>query len=202
MMPHRANASVLFERVQEILDRESHMRGFLMLSILFLIISLYLFLSPRDTLHELKLVFDSRVIRRGLRFRLPRRLPRLRLPKLRFSISTILVVTASTAVYIGFMRAQQEPLFNVIVIAVVFLICAAVVVLVATNTQGRGVLRKQRASYRPAKSVVRKPTPKINVDMTQPRHVTKTFDDPRFPDFSELETSELNSDDLVNEESR
>ena len=53
---------MLFERVQEILDRESHMRGFLMLSILFLIISLYLFLSPRDTLHELKLVFDSRVI--------------------------------------------------------------------------------------------------------------------------------------------
>lgn len=161
------------------------MRGFLMLSMLFLIIGLYLFLSPRDTLHELKLIFDPQVIRRGLRFRLPRRLPHVELPALRFSISTILAVTASIAIYIGFMKAQQEPLGNAIVIAVVLLACAVVVILVACNSQGRGVLRKQRERYRPVKPATRKTAPKIDIDMTQPRHVTKTFDGVSFPELSE-----------------
>ena len=153
---------------------------FIMVGMLGLIFALYLFLSPWDTFSELKVVFDPRVIRRGLRFRFPRRIrmPSISLPPIRFSILGLLVMTAVVAAYIGFMQAENEPLVNAVIMAVVVILLTVVSILVGWNAQGRGVLRKQRAKYLPDDQVSKQSMPAIQTDSV---HKTIVFRGKSFP---------------------
>ena len=149
---------------------------------LILLFCLYVFLSPRDTSAELKLVFEPRVIRRGLRVRFPRRIriPKISFPPIRFSILGLLFVTAVVAVYIGYMQAIGEPLFNAIVLAFVPVCVLIISLFIGWNSQGRGVLRRQRANFRPAASESDQPLPAIEVDSV---HKTSTFVEKSFPEL-------------------
>ena len=161
----------------------------LLVVLLLSIYVLYIVISPRDTVAELKSVFDWRVIRRGLRFRFPRRLrwPTISLPPIRFSVSGLIVATTCVAIYLAVMRAKGEPLDNVAIIAAVIVGGLCLAVLIAWNAQSRGVLRKQRSSYRPSKSKSTQTLPSITVD---PRHEAKPFKGAAFPEMKTDGTDE------------
>jgi hypothetical protein len=161
----------------------------ILVTMLFTILVIYLFLSPRDTFAELKLIFDRRVIRRGLRFRIPRRLPRIKLPQFRYSIFGLLAITTAVAVYSGFMRQQQESLSGIVGSTVVLLVCCGIVVLAACNATERGVLRKQREEYLPSTSG-EYPGMQIEVDTSEPRHVSMIYDEQSFPEVSLREATD------------
>ena len=153
------------------------MTHFILIGLLFLIGILYLILSPKDTAAELKLIFDWRMIRRGLRVRPPR----LRnLPRIRFSILHLILGTTAIALFFGWVIWQGLTVEQMLGVIVLTLFALSIFTGVAVAVGGRGVLREQRPLTANVDNV-RPPIVDIVISPDEPKHQNVQYEDDSFP---------------------